>query len=361
VTGASTALTFTVTVPVNVYLSSGMYSVGLGGTGLAGSAATWDGTPVASTVNGNSIILAVPPALLEGQSRHVAAVTQGGQTASTVVYAAVPLSIGRTPAIDRAGQRIYFLSPTQNSGPTTLIVTDFGLRTLNTVTLNGNLGLAAVSDDGSFVYFLDNVGATIYRFNTSTMSVDLQFAPDPAFYGVISGLVVLPGQPDSVAATTSVAWVIFDHGVPRPNIFQNSVENIFAITSDRGYFLPFITGCQQWIGYDEFGFSSSSISSCDPALTGSKQDSLLSYLSAGSKIVPISFGNLSLSAIFPDLPDRHVLLVTQAGIVDWNLDSLSSAVVLSPLNHSAFQLDNTRLLILSYGYGNGFVFDRTNP
>jgi hypothetical protein len=133
-----------------------------------------------------------------------------------------------------------------------------------------------------------------------------------------------------------------------------------AVTSDRVYIGASLSPvCPYWVTYDQFGLSASTITSCDPSVSGLQQDSLLSYVTSGSRIVPLVFGNLTASNIFPDLPDQHVVLMTQQGISDWNLATLSSAVVFGTTFEEGVQLDNTRILILNYS--SAFVFDRTNP
>lgn len=371
--GESTSAVFKVTttssislsanVPVVVNPSSGVYLVALGESGLSsGASATWDGTSVPFTITGGSIILSVPAQILQGQSRHVAAVTQGGQTISTVVYVAISFNIAGAPAVDPVGQKIYYIAQQQNyppTAPSSLVITDFSLRTLNTVSINAVPTRLYTTDDGSFVYMLDN-GGTIYRFNTTTLAVDFQFTLDPNVYSNTSALATIPGQPDSIMALSGTQITIFDQGVARPNIFQTTNPSVLAVTSDRVYVgTIFSPVCPYWVTYDQFGLSASTITSCDPSVSGLQQDSLLSYVTSGSRIVPLVFGNLTASNIFPDLPDQHVVLMTQQGISDWNLATLSSAVVFGTTFEEGVQLDNTRILILNYS--SAFVFDRTNP
>lgn len=314
------------------------------------------------TINGSAITLAVPAQILEGQSRHVAAVTQGGQTVSTVVYVAIPLNIGRGPAVDSVRQKIYYIAQQQNypaTAPSSLVITDFSLRTLNTVSVNAVPIQIYSTDDGSFVYLLDS-GGTIYRFNTTTLVIDFQFTPDPTLYPNINGLATIPAQPDSIIVLSGGPISIFDHGVSRPDTFQTSFPSVLAVTSDRVYVsTSFSPVCPSWVTYDQFGLSAATTTSCDPAVSGLQQDSLLSYLTYGSRIVPLAFGNLSPSNIFPDLPDQHVVQMTLQSIWDWNLVTLSSAVVFSTTFSGVVQLDNTRILILDANFA--FVFDRTNP
>jgi hypothetical protein len=369
VTGAST-ISISATVPIYVQLSSGAYVVGLRQSGLtSGASASWDGTSVPFTINAGAISLEVPAQILEGQSRHVAAVSQGGQTVSTVVYVAIPFNIGREPlAVDSVGQKIYYIAEQSNTPPTapsSLVIRDFSLRTLNTVSINAVPNTLYLTDDGSFVYLLDG-GGTIYRFNTTTLAIDFQFTPDPNLYPQLNNLATIPGQPDSIvamsgqtAAQYGFQIAIFDHGIPRPNNFQAPSVSVLAVTSDRVYVGADTSPvCPYWVTYDQFGLSSSTITSCDPTVSGLQQDSMLSYLTYGSRIVPLAFGSLATSNIFPDLPNQHVVLITQQNIWDWNLATLSSAIF-SPMFSSVVQLDHTRLLILYYD--SAFVFDRTNP
>jgi len=260
VTGAST-ISLSASVPVFVTPSSGVYQVALGESGLSsGASATWDGTSVPFTITGASIVLAVPAQILEGQSRHVAAVTQSGQTVSTVVYVAIPFDIGRGPAVDPVGQKIYYIAQQQNypaTSPSSFVITDSSLRTLNTVSINAVPNVLYPTDDGSSVYMFDSDG-TIYRFNTTTLAVDFQFTPDPTLYPYPSALATIPGQPDSIIVLTNAQITIFDHGVARPNIFQTTSPSVLAVTSDRVYIGASLSPvCPYWVTYDQFGLSAS--------------------------------------------------------------------------------------------------------
>ena len=75
--------------------------------------------------------------------------------------------------------------------------------------------------------------------------------------------------------------------------------------------------------------------------------------------MPLAFGNLAPSNIFPDLPDQHVVQMTLQDIWDWNLATLSSTVLFGTAFGGVVQLDHRRILILDAN--RAFVFDRTNP
>jgi hypothetical protein len=97
----------------------------------------------------------------------------------------------------------------------------------------------AVSDDGSMLYCA--TGDSVWRYNFSSQSFDLKFGhqlPSSQWQYYFSGLVVLPGQPETVVtnwqrtdASSYRTVAVYDGGVIRPNTAER-FTSYGAITTD---------------------------------------------------------------------------------------------------------------------------------
>ena len=83
-------------------------------------------------------------------------------------------------------------------------------------------GKLAVSDDGQYLYAGINSDSSIQRVNLASRAADLKF---PTGYGGVADMAVLPGSPHTVAVTAHTTFVVYDNGVPRPNVVSPGAYN----------------------------------------------------------------------------------------------------------------------------------------
>jgi uncharacterized repeat protein (TIGR01451 family) len=76
-------------------------------------------------------------------------------------------------------------------------------------------GKLAVADNGQYLYSGINSDSSIQQINLASRVADLKF---PTGYGGVAGMAVLPGSPQSIAVTAHTTFVVYDNGVPRPNV-----------------------------------------------------------------------------------------------------------------------------------------------
>jgi uncharacterized repeat protein (TIGR01451 family) len=76
-------------------------------------------------------------------------------------------------------------------------------------------GKLAVADNGQYLYAGINSDSSIQRIILASRAADLKF---PTGYGGVADMAVLPGSPQTVAVTAHTTFVVYDNGVPRPNV-----------------------------------------------------------------------------------------------------------------------------------------------
>jgi uncharacterized repeat protein (TIGR01451 family) len=80
----------------------------------------------------------------------------------------------------------------------------------------------AVAGNGQYLYAGINSDGSIQRVNLSSRAADLKF---PTGYGAVADMAVLPGSPQSVAATAHTTFVVYDNGVARTNVVAPGAYN----------------------------------------------------------------------------------------------------------------------------------------
>lgn len=98
-------------------------------------------------------------------------------------------------------------------------------------------GKLAVADNGQYLYTSISTETAIQRINLNTRVADLKF---PTGYGGVNDMEVMPGNAAVVAATVHTTVVVYENGVPRPNVvgpteYNHPYSLEFGASSNRLY------------------------------------------------------------------------------------------------------------------------------
>jgi uncharacterized repeat protein (TIGR01451 family) len=176
------------------------------------------------------------------------------------------------------------------------------------------------ADDGSFLYTGINNDNSIQRINLASRSADLKF---PTGFSYAADLGVLPGTPDSVAATVNTTFAVYDHGVVRPHTVDPGPYNFeyyLALSATNTLAYEAAPYELRRIGIDSSGAtmlsSSGLINGFDRSI---KFDSGRLYTAGGRIIDPeagIVITNLPYSGLAcPDSASGKVFYLTYSGSV----------------------------------------------
>lgn len=200
------------------------------------STASWNGVALgASFVSPFQLDVTIPPALLANLGTGHIVVSNpapgGGSSNETLFPVYLQLQFANDMIYEPFTRRLYLAMSDYNGTGPTLLSVDPASGALGTpISLPGNPEVLAASDDGQFIYIGFNPQPLIARFNVPAQSIDLQFAPTSCCPFSIS---VMPGQPHSIAAASSVI-AVYDDGVARP--VTASTLGILAFASSSTLF-----------------------------------------------------------------------------------------------------------------------------
>jgi hypothetical protein len=361
--------------------------ISMGGSGFTASTQIfWDGASVpVSAFAATSIAFQPPPASLAQWGVHSVNAVNGAFQSPTV-----KVSIGRAvnlrrSAYDPVKSILYVLSGATAAVPSDLLILDGATgKLLNTLpALLTGVGLMAVSANGQYLYIANDIGssslAQIFRYNTETATVDLQWQI-PSFNGQVfsqvNSIVTPPDSPETLVVSSNdnqgnSQVLIFDGN--RARALTSVTAGFPAASSTSGYPLFFasstriyggvsvlsnnVTGnpCWIWLDYNAAGISGGQ-SACADAPPEVQHDSGVDYLTDGARVYVISEPSPTAFTNYP--PDLTGDLTSRRA---WQFDAPAvGPALLFEYNMDAQQLQLLTQLQINNSLGAGTLYSMGN-